>query len=120
MKIFVIDKSLEDLDRLCREAEIAFPGSLCHRFTDPLLAVKSYSADPPDFTVFSCSMRIIDGFMFTTMIRKIDPSFTGLMIEEDDRWRENAGNYALDYQVKPVSARMLRDSWEKISMHSCL
>jgi DNA-binding response OmpR family regulator len=109
MRILALEKTKADLDILCDQIREAFPGMACVGFTDPLLAIKSYLAEVPDFTVFGRDLRIMDGFMFARTIRKRYPNFTGLMIAENEEGRRDAENFGLAYLVKPVSALQIRN-----------
>ena len=114
MRILAIEKTEDALKTLEQQIYIAFPGSCCEGFSDPLLAIKSFLVLPPDFTIFCKDMRIIDGFTFARTLRNRYMNFTGVMLADDDSSKTDAQKYFLEYLVRPVDALQLRQSWDRI------
>lgn len=114
MRILAIEKTEEDLNVLLDRIQDAFPESNCTGFTDPLMAIKDFMIQIPDFTVFCADMHPIDGFTFARTIRSRYPEFTGLMLGTDDSQKEDALKYSLDFLVKPVDSGQLKETWERM------
>ena len=114
MRILAVENSEAALQVLKQQIGAAFPGEVCDGFSDPLLAIKSFLAFPPDLTVFCRDMRIIDGFTFARTLRCRYPDFTGVMLGEDESSRADAQKYFLEYLVKPADAAELKKTWEKL------
>ena len=115
LRAIIVDDEQLSVNRLKRILSESGVIEICHTFLNPMEAYEYVKANPIQLAFLDISMPEIDGMQLSSLLLDLDTSIDVVFVTAYDDYAVQAFDMsALDYLMKPVTAKRLSKTLDKI------